>query len=58
MDFKAKWEKNTTGQKGSRVVETIEKHLGHLESHGSCGEVTKKKKVGQTGRGEAGIAEK
>ena len=31
-----KWGEEETGQRGSRVVEKIEKHVAERETHGSC----------------------
>ena len=59
-NFTAKWEQNATGQKGSRVVEAIEKHLKHYENHGSCEEERKKeerKNEGVAGGGGASDAQ-
>jgi hypothetical protein len=37
-----KWEDEDTGQKGSRIMDKIEKHVQLFKTHGKCVEVTKK----------------
>jgi hypothetical protein len=35
-NFEEEWQSNSTGQKGSRVIEKIEKHVSYFETHGIC----------------------